>query len=89
MIADLQLEDGVSQGAHAFLIDFRVPRGSGAKELVAGVRLADMGRKTTANDLDNAWCAVAAAPCGLGTPTPPHLPPRPQPPRPSPSPRPR
>ena len=89
VIADLQLEDGVSQGAHAFLIDFRVPRGSAAKQLVAGVRLADMGRKTTANDLDNAWCAVAAAPCGLGTPAPPHLPPRPQPPRPSPSPRPR
>ena len=77
VIADLQLEDGVSQGAHAFLIDFRVSRGSAAKQLVAGVRLADMGRKTTANDLDNAWCAVAAAPCGLGTPTPPHLPPPP------------
>ena len=77
VIADLQLEDGVSQGAHAFLIDFRVPRGSAAKQLVAGVRLADMGRKTTANDLDNAWCAVAAAPCGLGTPTPPRLPPPP------------
>ena len=79
VIADLQLEDGVSQGAHAFLIDFRVPQGGGAggvassqhgaaaaKQLVAGVRLADMGRKTVANDLDNAWCAVAAAPHGLG-----------------------
>ena len=80
VIADLQLGDGVSQGAHAFLIDFRVPQGGGAgggassqhgaaaKRLVAGVRLADMGRKTVANDLDNAWCAMAAAPQGLGAP---------------------
>lgn len=67
VIADLQLEDGISQGAHAFLIDFRVPQGGGAgggassqhgaKELVPGVRMADMGRKTVANDLDNAWVA--------------------------------
>ena len=80
VIADLQLEDGISQGAHAFLIDFRVPQGGGAgggassqhgaKELVPGVRMADMGRKTVANDLDNAWCAVPAAPQGLGTPAP-------------------
>ena len=61
--------DGTSHGPHAFLVDFRVAehahahahgearsqRGGGAKGLVAGVRLADMGRKTVANDLDNAW----------------------------------
>mmetsp|Transcript_49019 Transcript_49019/g.137219 ORF Transcript_49019/g.137219 Transcript_49019/m.137219 type:complete len:479 (-) Transcript_49019:82-1518(-) len=55
VIADL-LVGGQSHGPHAFLIDFRVDR-NGARELVPGVRLADMGRKTVANDLDNAWIA--------------------------------
>lgn len=56
VVADLQV-NGKSQGAHAFLIDFRVPDGQGGTKLVEGVRLADMGRKTVANDLDNAWIA--------------------------------
>mmetsp|Transcript_45041 Transcript_45041/g.81270 ORF Transcript_45041/g.81270 Transcript_45041/m.81270 type:complete len:477 (+) Transcript_45041:48-1478(+) len=55
VIADLHV-DGKSRGPHAFLIDFRVSR-NGSKELVQGVRLADMGRKTVVNDLDNAWIA--------------------------------
>jgi alkylation response protein AidB-like acyl-CoA dehydrogenase len=53
VIADLRI-DGNSHGPHAFLIDFRVTR-NGKKELTKGVSLADMGRKTVANDLDNAW----------------------------------
>lgn len=55
IVADLHI-DGLAKGPHAFLIDFRVVK-NGKKELVKGVRLADMGRKTTANDLDNAWIA--------------------------------
>merc|ERR1711907_456767 len=55
VIADLHI-DGKSYGPHGFLIDFRVEK-NGAMELVPGVRLADMGRKTVANDLDNAWIA--------------------------------
>lgn len=55
VIADLRIE-GKSKGPHAFLIDFRVSKG-GKLELMPGVRLADMGRKTVANDLDNAWIA--------------------------------
>ena len=48
--------DGHSHGAHAFLIDFRVER-DGKRALVPNVRLQDMGQKTVANDLDNAWIA--------------------------------
>merc|ERR1712159_768794 len=55
VVADLILS-GKSYGPHAFLIDFRVEK-NGQKVLVPGVRLADMGRKTVANDLDNAWIA--------------------------------
>lgn len=53
VIADLRI-GGKSHGPHGFLIDFRVTR-NGKKELVPGVSLADMGRKTVCNDLDNAW----------------------------------
>jgi len=53
VVADLRI-GGQSHGPHAFLIDFRVTK-NGQKELVPGVSLADMGRKTVANDLDNAW----------------------------------
>ena len=56
LVAQLRV-DGHDHGPHAFLIDFRVPADGGRKALVAGVRLADMGRKTVANDLDNAWIA--------------------------------
>lgn len=55
VIADLHI-GGKSHGAHAFLIDFRVNG-----EVVPGIRLADMGRKTVANDLDNAWIAFDGA----------------------------
>eukprot|EP00928_Gymnodinium_smaydae_P090418 TRINITY_DN74215_c0_g1_i1.p1 TRINITY_DN74215_c0_g1~~TRINITY_DN74215_c0_g1_i1.p1 ORF type:complete len:488 (-),score=69.28 TRINITY_DN74215_c0_g1_i1:178-1611(-) len=55
VVANLRI-DGTSRGPHAFLMDFRVTR-NGKKELVPGIRLADMGRKTVANDLDNAWIA--------------------------------
>jgi alkylation response protein AidB-like acyl-CoA dehydrogenase len=55
VVADLHI-GGKSHGPHAFLIDFRVKRGD-ARELVDGVRLADMGQKTVCNDLDNAWIA--------------------------------
>ena len=56
VVADLHV-GGTSHGPHAFLIDFRVASSGGEKQLVHGVRLADMGRKTVANDLDNAWIA--------------------------------
>ena len=39
-------------GPHAFLIDLRDPRDG---RLAAGITVGDMGRKTTGNDLDNAW----------------------------------
>jgi len=55
VVADLRVA-GKSHGPHAFIIDFRADR-NGVKELVPGVRLADMGRKTVCNDLDNAWIA--------------------------------
>eukprot|EP00746_Dinoflagellata_sp_MGD_P167175 gnl/MRDRNA2_/MRDRNA2_97596_c0_seq1.p1 gnl/MRDRNA2_/MRDRNA2_97596_c0~~gnl/MRDRNA2_/MRDRNA2_97596_c0_seq1.p1 ORF type:complete len:480 (-),score=107.86 gnl/MRDRNA2_/MRDRNA2_97596_c0_seq1:287-1726(-) len=55
VIADLHI-NGKSHGAHAFLIDFRVNG-----EVVPNIRLADMGRKTVANDLDNAWIAFDGA----------------------------
>jgi acyl-CoA oxidase len=49
VMADLRVR-GKSVGPHAFLVDFR-SNGS----TLAGVTLGDMGRKTTGNDLDNAW----------------------------------
>jgi len=55
VVADLRV-GGKSFGPHAFLIDFRVEQ-DGQRVVVPGVRLADMGRKTVANDLDNAWIA--------------------------------
>jgi len=56
VVADLHI-GGKPHGPHAFLIDFRKRMASGGKEIVSGVRLADMGRKTVCNDLDNAWIA--------------------------------
>eukprot|EP00494_Astrolonche_serrata_P034308 UN34577 len=49
VIADLII-DGKSYGPHGFVMDFR--RNG---QLVDGIDLADMGTKTTGNDLDNAW----------------------------------
>eukprot|EP01065_Artemidia_motanka_P038436 TRINITY_DN47289_c0_g1_i1.p1 TRINITY_DN47289_c0_g1~~TRINITY_DN47289_c0_g1_i1.p1 ORF type:complete len:484 (+),score=158.40 TRINITY_DN47289_c0_g1_i1:70-1521(+) len=49
VVADLRI-DGKSKGPHAFLMDFRRDG-----QLVGGVTLGDMGRKTIGNDLDNAW----------------------------------
>ena len=54
VVADLRLPDGTSKGAHAFLVDLRVTQGG---ELTKGVMTGDMGVKTIANDLDNAWIA--------------------------------
>lgn len=82
VVADLRV-GGKSHGPHAFLIDFRLER-NGQVQLVDGVSLADMGRKTVANDLDNAWIAfdnvskrprtVMRARCRSVTATPPeHL----------------
>lgn len=56
VVADLHI-GGKPHGPHAFLIDFRRQAAGGGKEVVGGVRLADMGRKTVCNDLDNAWIA--------------------------------
>lgn len=56
VVADLHI-GGKPHGPHAFLIDFRRQAAGGGKEVVPGVRLADMGRKTVCNDLDNAWIA--------------------------------
>lgn len=53
LIADLRI-DGESKGPHAFLIDFRIIV-DGGKQLVPGITLDDMGPKTAANSLDNAW----------------------------------
>ena len=39
-------------GPHAFLIDMR---NNSTLELIPGITVGDMGRKTTGNDLDNAW----------------------------------
>ena len=39
-------------GPHAFLIDMR---NNSTLELTPGISVGDMGRKTTGNDLDNAW----------------------------------
>jgi acyl-CoA oxidase len=49
VIANLQV-DGKALGPHGFIMDFR--RNG---KLVEGVEIGDMGIKTTANDLDNAW----------------------------------
>lgn len=49
VIANLRV-DGKSLGPHGFVMDFR--RNG---KLVEGVEIGDMGLKTTANDLDNAW----------------------------------
>lgn len=49
VMADLRV-DGESKGPTAFVTDFRKDG-----ELVDGVKIDDMGRKTTGNDLDNAW----------------------------------
>lgn len=51
VVADLRI-GGKSFGPHAFLIDFRKNG-----QVVQNIRLDDMGRKTVANDLDNAWIA--------------------------------
>lgn len=51
VVADLQVS-GKSHGPHVFLMDFRQNG-----ELVKGVTIGDMGEKTVANDLDNAWIA--------------------------------
>ena len=48
-IADLRV-GGQSYGPHAFFTDLRQ-----GGELVEGVTVGDMGRKTVGNDLDNAW----------------------------------
>jgi acyl-CoA oxidase len=49
VMADLRV-GGKSVGPHAFLVDFR-----SNGDILAGVTVGDMGRKTTGNDLDNAW----------------------------------
>ena len=49
VLADLVV-DGASKGPHAFVMELRDSSG----EAAAGVSMADMGRKTTGNDLDNA-----------------------------------
>lgn len=48
-VADL-LVNGKSHGPHAFLMDFRRDG-----QLLPGITIGDMGRKTVGNDLDNAW----------------------------------
>ena len=50
VIANLTV-DGQLVGPHAFLMDLRTDD----RQVVAGVSMDDMGRKTTGNDLDNAW----------------------------------
>jgi len=50
VIADLRVNNK-SYGPHGFLIDMRSADGA----LVTGITVGDMGRKTTGNDLDNAW----------------------------------
>lgn len=51
VVADLRM-GSKSFGPHAFLIDLRVNG-----DLVKGITVGDMGRKTVGNDLDNAWIA--------------------------------
>jgi len=50
VIADLIVK-GQSHGPHAFLMPLRDANG----QLTPGVSVGDMGNKTVANDLDNAW----------------------------------
>lgn len=54
-VCDLRIK-GKSYGPHAFLMDMRKrkPSGGGERELVEGVTVEDMGKKTVGNDLDNA-----------------------------------
>ena len=56
VIAQLILEDGTSMGPHAFYMRLR-DKSTG--QLVPGVAVEDMGRKTEANDLDNASISFA------------------------------
>jgi acyl-CoA oxidase len=49
VVADLTV-GGERVGPHAFVMDFRKDG-----ELVPGISIDDMGRKTVGNDLDNAW----------------------------------
>ncbi|KAK3258838.1 hypothetical protein CYMTET_32136 [Cymbomonas tetramitiformis] len=49
VIADL-IVDGTSHGPHPFVCKMRV-----GGELIPGIQVGDMGVKTIANDLDNAW----------------------------------
>jgi acyl-CoA oxidase len=49
VVADLTV-GGERVGPHAFVMDFRRDG-----ELVPGISVDDMGRKTVGNDLDNAW----------------------------------
>lgn len=49
VVADLTVA-GERVGPHAFVMDFRKDG-----ELVQGISVDDMGRKTVGNDLDNAW----------------------------------
>jgi acyl-CoA oxidase len=51
VIADLRINEK-SHGPHAFLVDMR---DSETGKVMPGITLGDMGRKTTGNDLDNAW----------------------------------
>ena len=51
VIADLRV-NGKSYGPHGFLVDMRSEEDG---KLLPGIILGDMGRKTTGNDLDNAW----------------------------------
>ena len=51
VIADLWV-NGVSHGPHGFFVNLREGR---TRRLARGVEVGDMGRKTTGNDLDNAW----------------------------------
>ena len=54
VIADL-IVAGKSHGPHAFLMPLRDEHG----QLTPGVQVGDMGSKTVANDLDNAWIAFS------------------------------
>jgi acyl-CoA oxidase len=51
VIADLRV-DGKSYGPHGFLVNLR---DDVTGNLMPSVTVGDMGRKTTGNDLDNAW----------------------------------
>jgi acyl-CoA oxidase len=53
VVADLRIKNK-SYGPHAFFTDLRKNG-----EVVPGVELGDMGRKTVGNDLDNAWISFS------------------------------